>query len=61
MTIDLDTLRRDHAGSGEQAGEPAEEAGDPNEEPAVGTKLGNPSGEFTLRGRVQVQVQAGVV
>ena len=37
-----------HAGSGEQAGEPAEEAGDPDEEPAVGSKLGNPAGEFAL-------------
>lgn len=55
MTVEPDTLSRDHAGSGEQAGEPAEEAGDPHEEPAVGTKLGNPPGEFTLRARVQVQ------
>ncbi len=48
MSFDLDTLCCNHAGSGEQAGEPAEEAGDPDEEPTVGAKLGNAAGEFDL-------------
>lgn len=46
MSLDLDTLRWKHAGSGEQTGESAEEAGHSDEEPTVGTKLRNPAGEF---------------
>lgn len=41
-------IQCNHAGSGEQAGEPAEEAGDPDEEPTVCSKPGNPAGEFAL-------------
>ncbi len=48
MSLDLDTLRCNHAGSGEQTGKPAEDAGVPDEEPTVGTKLGNPAGKFVL-------------
>lgn len=50
MSLDLDTLRWKHAWSGEQTRDSAEEAGDPDEEPTVGTKLRNPAGEsgFTL-------------
>lgn len=38
-------LRRNHAGSGEQAGESAQQAGEPDEEPAVGAQLGDAAGE----------------
>lgn len=48
MSFDLDTLCCNHAGSGEQAGKPVEEAGEPDEEPTVGAKLGNATGEFDL-------------
>lgn len=48
MTFELDTLHCNNAGSGEQIGKPAEEAGVPDKESTVGTKLGNPAGEFTF-------------
>lgn len=40
-----DRLRRNHAGSGVQAGESAQQAGEPDEEPAVGAQLGDAAGE----------------
>lgn len=36
---------RSHAGSGVQAGESAQQAGEPDEEPAVGAQLGDAAGE----------------
>lgn len=38
-------LSRNHAGSGEQAGESAQQAREPDEEPAVGAQLGDAAGE----------------
>lgn len=52
MTFELDTLYCHHARSGEQSGKPAEEAGVPDEESTVGTKLGNPTGEFAFTLRI---------
>lgn len=40
-----DRLRRNHAGSGVQAGESAQQAGEPDEEPAVGAQPGDAAGE----------------
>lgn len=54
MSFDLDTRCCNHAWSGEQAGKPVKEAGDPDEEPAVSTKLGNPTGEFAFTFKVGV-------
>lgn len=41
----LGTADRNHAGSGVQAGESAQQAGEPDEEPAVGAQLGDAAGE----------------
>lgn len=48
MSFDLETLRWNHAWRGEQTGKPLDEAGDSDEEPSVGAKLGNPTGEFVF-------------
>lgn len=48
MPFGADRLRWNHAGSGEQAGESAAEAGEPDEEPAVGAQLGDAAGEFAF-------------
>lgn len=53
MSFDLDTLRWNHAGSGEQTGRPTTEAGVPDEGPAVDPQLGNLTGEFVLALRVR--------
>lgn len=52
MPFDLDTLCCNHAWSGEQTGGSVEEAGDADDEPTVGTQLGNPTGEFAFTSRV---------
>lgn len=52
MPFDLDTLCCNHAWSGEQTGESVEEAGDADDEPTVGTQLGNPTGEFAFTSTV---------
>lgn len=60
MSFELDTLCCNHAWSGEQTGKPVEEAGDPDEEPTVGTKLGNSTGEFAYTvGYLQTRIQVG--
>lgn len=63
MSFELETLLCNHAWCGEQTGKPVEKAGDPDEEPAVGTKLGDSTGEFTftLRYRLQVGVLCGIM
>lgn len=48
MPFGEDRLHWNHAGSGEQAGESAAEAGDSDEEPAVGAQLGDAAGEFAF-------------
>lgn len=48
--FDLDPLCCDHAGRGEQTGEPTAEVGVPNQKSTVGTKLGNAAGEFLPHG-----------
>lgn len=48
MSLSLDTPRCENVGSGRQTGKPVNEAGVPDEESTVGTKLGNTAGKFFL-------------
>lgn len=52
MLFDQDLRLWNHAWSGEQTGKPLDEAGDSYQEPPVGSKLGNPAGEFVFTFRV---------
>lgn len=52
MLFGQDTRFWNHAWSGEQTGKPLGEAGGSYEEPPVGTKPGNPTGEFAFTFRV---------
>lgn len=52
MLFEQDTRFWNHAWSGEQTGQPLDQTGGSYEEPSVGTKPGNPTGEFAFTSRV---------